>query len=56
MLDFLRDNRAEVQAVPLPCEITLREALTHLQTLEPALGNKKLLKSVEVEAAKLRGG
>jgi hypothetical protein len=55
LLDFLRDNRAEVQKCKLPGEWTLSKALTHLKTLDPALGNKELIKSVEVEAARLRG-
>jgi hypothetical protein len=56
LLDFLRDNRASVQALLLPCQDLLFQASVHLKILDPVLGDQALVKSVADEAANLRSG
>ena len=53
MLDLLRENETTVHGMRGPCQKVLYEACAHLQILHPVRGKKDLIRSVEVEQAKL---
>ena len=61
MLDLLRPNQAAVRQMVAPCHSVLRKLSVNLQICKPGNGQENLIRSVEVEEAKLvamlrRGG
>ena len=56
MLDLVRENRAQVQDMAGACRQILQDASADLKILDPELGEKELIKSWEVELARLRRG
>jgi hypothetical protein len=54
LLDLMRENEAVAQNVAALCEEVLERARLHLKVLDPEVGDKELIKEVEVEALKLR--
>ena len=53
MLDFVRENGAEVQAHLTHCKYLLEKASLNLKIFDPVLGEEELVKSVAVELAKV---
>ena len=53
LLDLLRENEAEVQAIRCNCKHLLQMASSQLKILDPRLGEEKLIKSVAVEFSKV---
>jgi hypothetical protein len=56
MLDLVRENRAQLQDVHFPCQNLMHAATRCLKILDPVRGDKKLVKLVDAELAKLSEG
>ena len=53
MLDFVRENGAEVQANLARCKYLLEKASLNLNIIDSVLGEEELVKSVAAELAKV---